>query len=108
MKKIFLFVGVLLLLSSCTVRYQDPRETVKDPKAETTIRIQELPADTVLMAIDGSDLYIFDKDTRLVIVKMKSYDESMAHPRGRLETIFFYLFLCAVMGIFIIKIITEN
>ncbi len=59
-----LVMTFIFVLSSCTV---DPKSTVKDPKKETTIYVQELPRDTVLISIDDGKMYIFDKNNTMIV-----------------------------------------
>jgi len=69
MKK-FLIVAVLAIgLTSC---YKNVKETVENPKLETTTYIKELPKDTVVVSIEGERMYTFDQN---MDVKTITYGE---------------------------------
>lgn len=65
MKKLLLLLLVVVGMSSC---FEDVKKSVKDPKEETTVRLQELPKDTVVISIDEHNLYVFDENN-LVVAK---------------------------------------
>lgn len=62
MKKLILFIIILIGLSSC----DSTIKKVENPEELTTIHIQNLKADTMLVAIDKDILYAINKDTKLV------------------------------------------
>ena len=62
MKKLFIFIILLIVTSSC---YVDVVNSVNDPKQETTLKLQELPKDTVTISIENSNLYVFDDSNQL-------------------------------------------
>lgn len=66
MKKLILLAAILITLASCDSRI----EKVENPKAETTIEIQNMPSDTMLVAIDKTTLYAINKETKLVEYKV--------------------------------------
>lgn len=68
MKKLILLAAILITLIGC----DSSIEKVKNPKAETTIEIQNMPSDTMLVAIDKTTLYAINKETKLV--EYKVYD----------------------------------
>ena len=68
MKKLILLAAILLTLISC----DSSIEKVENPKAETTIEIQNMPSDTMLVAIDENTLYAINKESKLV--EYKVYD----------------------------------
>lgn len=65
MKKLILLAAILITLASCDLSIKK----VENPKAETTIKIQNMPSDTMLVAIDKTTLYAINKDTKLVEYK---------------------------------------
>lgn len=68
MKKILFLLVLTFALSSC---YEDVQQ-VKEPEKVTTISIQNLPKDTVLVSIEGETLYVFDQKTNLVKYKIEN------------------------------------
>lgn len=62
MKKLILLAAILITLMSC----DSSIEKVENPRAETTIEIQSMPADTMLVAIDKNTLYAINKESKLV------------------------------------------
>ena len=70
MKKLILLAAILITLISCDSRI----EKVDNPKAETTVEIQSIPADTMLVAIDKKTLYAINKETNLVEYKAYGLD----------------------------------
>lgn len=66
MKKLFLLAAILITLISC----DSSIKKVENPKAETTIEIQNMPSDTMLVAIDKTTLYAINKETKLVEYKV--------------------------------------
>jgi hypothetical protein len=70
MKKILIFIFTMSMITACYNK--DPRETVDDPSKKTTVYLQDLPKDTVLMSINDGTLYIFDKEDVQVIVQTKT------------------------------------
>ena len=65
MKKLVTILILIVALSSC---YSNIEDSVKNPKIETTIQLQDLPKDTVVMSIDGKTLYVFENN----LVKYKT------------------------------------
>lgn len=70
MKKLLLLLLVVVGMSSC---FEDVKKSVKDPKEATTIRLQELPKDTVVISTDEHNLYVFDENN-LVVAKTVAGD----------------------------------
>ena len=70
MKKLLFLLLVVVGMSSC---YVDVKKSVEDPKEETTVQLQELPKDTVAIAVDGNSLYVFDENN-LVVAKTVAVD----------------------------------
>jgi hypothetical protein len=67
MKKIYgllVFVFVLGMITSCTF---NPKNTVVDSKKITTLALQELPKDTVLVSYTEDSVYIFNMDNEVVV-----------------------------------------
>lgn len=60
---------ILLVLISTTGCYMDIKDTIDNPKQETTVELLELPKDTIIVSIDGSKLYVFEDDEMI----MKAY-----------------------------------
>jgi len=69
MKKL---LSVLLLAICLTGCYVDVEETVEDSKKETTLELQELPKDTVVISVKGYELYVFNSKNEVVY---KTYGE---------------------------------
>lgn len=65
MKKFLFLIVLILSFMSCEI---DVRDTVDNPKTFTTIQIQELPKDTVVIAIDNNNLYVFNKNNEVISV----------------------------------------
>ena len=64
MKKILFFVILIVTLVSCD---EDNKiKEVENPNEITTLEIQKLPKDTVVISIDVDKLYIFDDSTRVI------------------------------------------
>jgi PBP1b-binding outer membrane lipoprotein LpoB len=61
-KLIFLFITAIIF-SSCSV---DVIDTVEDSKKETTVELQELEKDTVIISIVDNNLYVFNKDKEVI------------------------------------------
>jgi hypothetical protein len=61
-KLLFLLAIATVLLSSCS----DKIDPVSDPKSATTIEIQEMPKDTMLVIVDNDRITLLNKDTNLV------------------------------------------
>lgn len=62
MKKILIvFIVLLATLSSC----EKPtiENSVNDPKTFTTLAMQELPKDTLIVSMEGTKLLVFEKGT---------------------------------------------
>lgn len=72
MKKLIIVLLSVLFLTSC---YTDINETVKEPKKQTTVKLQELTKDTVTISIEGSNLYVFDENN-VLIYKAKGLNEN--------------------------------
>lgn len=66
MKKL-LFIINLLLLTSCYIR--DPKETISDPKVETTIAILENADSTTMTSYHNGRIYAIDRETNLVVAR---------------------------------------
>ena len=95
MKKLITIVILIVALSSC---YNDVEDSVKNPKLETTIQLQDLPKDTVVISIDKNTLYVFDENN---LVKYKT----VALGDDALPINFFTLALILVILFFFILII---
>lgn len=65
-------------LSSC---YEEVQQ-VKEPEKVTTISIQNLPKDTVLVSIEGETLYVFDQKTNLLKYKIENAKEDCVPIHG--------------------------
>lgn len=68
MKKLILLAAILITLMSC----DSSIEKVENPRAETTIEIQNMPSDTMLVAIDENTLYAINKESKLVEYKVSN------------------------------------
>lgn len=89
MKKLILFVIILIGLSSC-YEYIKP---IENPEEKTTISIQNLPKDTVLVSIEGETLYVFDQKTNLLKYKIENAEEDCVPIHGVAIFGFILLFL---------------
>lgn len=72
MKKLLLLLLVVVGMSSCFV---DVEKTVEDPKKATTVELQELVKDTVVISVDAYNLYVFDENN-LVVAKTVAIEET--------------------------------
>lgn len=94
MKKLILLAAILITLISC----DSGIEKVENPKAETTIEIQNMPSDTMLVAIDENTLYAINKESKLVEYKVHD---------GRGLFLVLVIALGAFLGLFIALILTD-
>ena len=92
MKKLILLAAILITLMSC----DSSIEKVENPRAETTIEIQSMPADTMLVAIDEHRLYAINKESKLVEYKV-SNDSDSVFILGLALGAFFALILCLII-----------
>jgi hypothetical protein len=60
MKKL---ITLLIIVLSLTSYCEDIDKTVENPSTFNTVKLQELPKDTIVISIDGSNLYVFDANT---------------------------------------------
>jgi len=63
MKKL-IYLFLIVLFGSC---YSELKP-IRNPEKITTIEIQSLPKDTVIISVDGSTIYVFDEN---LLVKNK-------------------------------------
>lgn len=69
MKKLLLFIAIILIATSCTVSLSE--STPDNPAKETTVEIQSNVVDTcAIVAVDQNYVYILNKDTKLVQYKL--------------------------------------
>jgi hypothetical protein len=73
MKKLLLVLISIIALSSC---YRYVENSVVNPKKETTVELQELPKDTVVISIDGHILYVFDDNNQVVYKTISPKEDS--------------------------------
>lgn len=99
MKKILFLLVLAFILSSC---YEDVKQ-VKEPEKVTTISIQNLPKDTVLVSIEGETLYVFDQKTNLVKYKIKNIRENSIPVHDLVFLIMWFLIAFLIVGIIIAK-----
>lgn len=94
MKRLILLAAILITLISC----DSSIKKVENPKAETTIEIQNMPSDTMLVAIDKTTLYAINKESKLVEYKVHD---------GRGLFLVLCITLVAFIGLFIAVFLTD-
>jgi hypothetical protein len=97
-KKLFIVIFIILLYSllglfGCT---KPVKETVEDPTVTTTVKLQELPKDTVVISVDDDKLYVFDKDNKVIYV---TTGENITG-NGMLIFLFIFLVFFLIISIF--------
>ena len=85
MKKLLVVLISIIALSSC---YRNVENSVADPKKETTVELQELPKDTVVISIDEHILYVFDDNNQVVYKTISPEEDSFP-----IHTMFFLLLI---------------
>lgn len=100
MKKIKFIVLLCLLTVGLTSCFENVQDTVKNPLVETTVSIQQLPKDTVVVSIQDRTLYVFDDENNLKYVTVGIEDESFP------ISIFFFLIFTVM--VFILGLIIGN
>ena len=91
MKKLLLLLLVVVGMSSCFMKVED---SVEDPKKATTVELQELVKDTVVISVDNYNLYVFDENN-LVVAKTVAIEET-APP---INIFVFIIFLALAFGL---------
>ena len=99
MKKILFLLVLTFALSSC---YKDVQQ-VKEPEKVTTISIQNLPKDTVLVSIEDETLYVFDQKTNLLKYKIENAQKGSIPINS-----FIFMIMLFLIGFLIAWIIIEN
>jgi len=102
MKRKLLLMLILssIVFFSCT-DYTPEKLNKKDSKEVTTVEIQDMQKDTLIVSIDGNKMYVFNDDN-LVEYKIHTYDQSMCTPVGD-----WYIFISA-LGLFIALVVILN
>lgn len=93
MKKLLLLLLVVVGMSSC---YMDVEKTVEDPKKATTVELQELVKDTVVVSVDNYNLYVFDENN-LVVAKTVAIEETA--PPINIFVFIVFIALALVLGV---------
>lgn len=99
MKKLLFMIAIAILAMSSMGCYVDVYDTVKDPKAATTISIQDNIDTSKMVAIIGHDVYIINRGDNLVYAKATSFEKgcSPIDPLGFVLA----LIVCFVLGILV-------
>lgn len=100
MKKILFLLVLTFALSSC---YEDVQQ-VKEPEKVTTISIQNLPKDTVLVSIEDETLYVFDQKTNLVKYKIENTQKGSIP----INSFIFMIMLFSILFLIMWAIIENN
>lgn len=73
MKKIIILLILLFTLTSC---YENIKE-VENRDKETTIELQKLPEDTMLVSVNGDMIYAFDMEKQVVYKVQNLYENGV-------------------------------
>ncbi len=99
MKKIILLLTILLSITSCENATLE--NSIKDNKKFTTIAIQEMPKDTVVISIENNNIYVFDSvglvEYRAVVTNSNTVDITLGGW-------FFSMLVAFLIGMFILAI----
>jgi hypothetical protein len=93
MKKLLPILLLAICLTGC---YIDIEDTIKDSKKETTLELQELPKDTVVISVKGYELYVFNSKNEVVY---KTYGEDSESLPIHIVALFLLICIVFLLGI---------